>query len=107
MLSQAGALYIYEMSNASEPGYGGAGMAAGIVLGAALAAALPGLYQWLTALLGADLLAQYFVTYLPVELQLGDLVGIAVTAFSLCLLSTLYPARRAAGLQPFRVLAYE
>jgi len=27
-VAQAGALYIYEMSNASEPGYGGAGMAA-------------------------------------------------------------------------------
>jgi lipoprotein-releasing system permease protein len=86
---------------------GGAGIAAGLGLGAALALALPGLYEWLTALLGADLLAQYFVTYLPVELQPGDLLGIAVTAFLLCVLSTLYPARRAAGLQPFRVLAYE
>lgn len=86
---------------------GGAGIAAGLGLGAALALALPGLYEWLTTLLGADLLAQYFVTYLPVELQPGDLLGIAVTAFLLCVLSTLYPARRAAGLQPFKVLAYE
>ncbi len=86
---------------------GGAGIAVGVGLGAGLAIALPGLYEWVTTLLGADLLAQYFVTYLPVELQAGDLLGITVTAFVLCVLSTLYPARRAVGLQPSRVLAYE
>lgn len=86
---------------------GGVGIVAGLGLGAGLAVALPGLYQWLTALLGADLLAQYFVTYLPVDLQMGDLVGIAITAFLLCVVSTVYPAFRAVGLQPSRVLAYE
>ncbi len=50
---------------------------------------------------------QYFVTYLPVDIQSSDIVNIALTAFVLCLLSTLYPAWRVAGLLPSRVLAHE
>jgi lipoprotein-releasing system permease protein len=50
---------------------------------------------------------QYFVSYLPVRVLPMDLVGISVTALVLSVLSTLYPALRAAALQPSEVLAHE
>jgi lipoprotein-releasing system permease protein len=52
-------------------------------------------------------MSQYFVNYLPVEVLVADLLGIAATAFVLCMLSTLYPARRAVALRPAEVLAHE
>ncbi len=86
---------------------GGLGTAAGIALGAAGALALPEIFAWLSDTLALDLMNQYFIHYLPVELRLADLAGIAGTAFGLCLISTIHPARRAAGLLPSRVLAHE
>ncbi|MFU8814109.1 MAG: lipoprotein-releasing ABC transporter permease subunit [Pseudomonadales bacterium] len=86
---------------------GGLGIAAGAVAGTAIALALPDLYQWVTQLLQLDLMNQYFVTYLPVQVRPTDLTGILVTAMGLCVLSTLYPAWRAATLAPSRVLAHE
>jgi lipoprotein-releasing system permease protein len=52
-------------------------------------------------------MSQYLVKYLPVQVQAADLAGIAATAFVLCMLSTLYPARRAVALRPAEVLAHE
>ena len=67
----------------------------------------PDLYQWVTGAFSLDLMNQYFVSYLPVEIRSDDIVGIVLTAMVLCLLSTLYPAWRAAGLHPSEVLAHE
>jgi lipoprotein-releasing system permease protein len=50
---------------------------------------------------------QYFVSYLPVEVRPGDLTGIVATALGLCVLSTFYPAWRAATVSPSQVLAHE
>jgi len=86
---------------------GGLGIALGVGVGALFAAGLPGAYQWLAGVLETDLMSQYFVSYLPVQIQVADLVGIAATAFVLCMLSTVYPARRAVALRPAEVLAHE
>jgi lipoprotein-releasing system permease protein len=86
---------------------GGAGICVGAAAGAGLAQALPPLYDWVSSALSLDLMNQYFVNYLPVEVRLADLTGIVGTAFVLCLLSTLYPAWRASALAPARVLAHE
>lgn len=83
----------------------------GIVLGAAagtaIALGLPHLYAWITGALELDLMNQYFVSYLPVEVRPDDLTGIVLTALALCVLSTLYPAWRAARVSPSQVLAHE
>ena len=84
-----------------------AGVATGLLTGIGLAMALPQLYSWVTDAAGLDLMNQYFVSYLPVQVRPGDLVGISLTALMLCVLSTLYPALRAARLKPSEVLAHE
>ncbi len=86
---------------------GGVGIALGAALGTALALGLPPLYEWITAALELDLMNQYFVSYLPVQVRVSDLTGILLTALGLCVLSTVYPAWRAATLAPSRVLAHE
>ena len=86
---------------------GGLGIFIGVLVGVLIASGLPDLYQWVTGMFSLDLLNQYFVSYLPVEIRNNDIVGIVLTALVLCLLSTLYPAWRAAGLRPSEVLAHE
>lgn len=83
------------------------GIAAGVLAGVLVSLLLPGFYLWLTDSLSVDLMSQYFVNYLPVEVRLVDLAGISVTALVLSMLSTLYPAWRAVRLKPSEVLAHE
>ena len=49
----------------------------------------------------------YPVDYLPVRLEALDMTLIGLAALALCFLSTLYPARRAAALNPSDALRYE
>ena len=86
---------------------GGVGIALGALLGAGVASALPGLYEWVASHLATDLMSEYFINYLPVEVRIIDLFWIVITAACLCLLSTLYPALRVAGLRPAEVLAHD
>ena len=86
---------------------GALGISIGVLSGILIASALPDLYLWVTGMFSLDLMNQYFVNYLPVEILSDDIVGIVLTAMVLCLLSTLYPAWRAAGLHPAEVRAHE
>ena len=83
------------------------GIAAGLLIGVLISLALPQFYLWLTDTLAVDLMSQYFVNYLPVEIRLSDLAGISITALVLSMMSTLYPAWRAVRLKPSEVLAHE
>lgn len=83
------------------------GIVLGLSAGAAVAWGLEALFPLLQASLGVDLMAQYFISYLPVEVRLVDSVSIFFAALSLCFLASLYPAWRAAKLLPSRVLAHE
>ena len=86
---------------------GGTGIALGALLGTLVALGLPDFYAWVSRSLELDLMNQYFVTYLPVEVRPDDLTGIVVVALLLAVASTLYPAWRAATLAPSRILAHE
>ena len=86
---------------------GGVGTAAGIAVGTAVAAVLPAVFGWISDTLALDLMNQYFINYLPVDIRLTDVAAIAGTAFGLCVISTVYPAWRAALLLPREVLAHE
>lgn len=79
----------------------------GIVLGVVLALNLTALIQGLEYLLGKKLLSDgiYFVDFLPSELHWQDVLLVLVAALALSLLASLYPAGRAAKLQPAQVLS--
>jgi lipoprotein-releasing system permease protein len=83
------------------------GIVAGLLVGGLVSLSLPGFYLWVTERFSLDLMSQYFVNYLPVEVRFEDMVGISVTALVLSILSTLYPAWRAIRLKPSEVLAHE
>ena len=79
----------------------------GIVLGVVLALNLTAIIQGIETLLGKKLLSDgiYFVDFLPSELHWFDVVLVLVAALVLSLLASLYPASRAAKLQPAQVLS--
>ena len=79
----------------------------GIVLGVVLALNLTPIIQGVETLLGKKLLSDgiYFVDFLPSELHWFDVVLVLVAALVLSLLASLYPASRAAKLQPAQVLS--
>ena len=83
------------------------GILIGIAFGTAVAAGLPAVFAWINEGLNLDLMSQYFISYLPVDIWPSDLARIATVSFILCAACTLYPAWRAARLLPSRVLAHE
>jgi lipoprotein-releasing system permease protein len=83
------------------------GIVLGVFIGSGLALSLPGLFSYLSQTFDLNLMSQYFISYLPVDVRLADLLQIALAALFLSLCATLYPAWQAARLLPSRVLAHE
>ncbi|MDG2916596.1 lipoprotein-releasing ABC transporter permease subunit LolE [Bisgaard Taxon 10/6] len=79
----------------------------GIVLGIFFALNLTALIQGLEKLIGHKLLSDgiYFVDFLPSELHWQDVVLVLAAALVLSLIASLYPAGRAAKLQPAQILS--
>jgi lipoprotein-releasing system permease protein len=86
---------------------GVAGVGLGLLLGTGAALLVQDGYRWLEHALGLHLMSQYFISYLPAQVKLVDLVTVAAVALLLSLGSTLYPAYRAARLKPADVLKHE
>jgi lipoprotein-releasing system permease protein len=88
---------------------GVAGTLAGLALGALLAVNIEQLVHWLETAVGTTFLAAdvYFISDLPAELRARDLLRICGTALALAVLSTIYPAWRAARSQPAEALRHE
>ena len=88
---------------------GWAGVVIGVVLGVVLAINVPVIAPFLEQLLGFQIMPGdvYYVTRIPSELELRDVTIIAIAAFVLTSLATLYPARRAALVNPAAALRYE
>ncbi len=49
----------------------------------------------------------YYITELPSEVRMGQIVTIAGLAFALTVLATIYPALRGAATEPAEALRYE
>jgi lipoprotein-releasing system permease protein len=81
----------------------------GAVLGIVAALNVSQLVGWIERLSGQQVLSSdvYFISNLPSELQLADVLLICGAAFALSFLATLYPSWRAAGIQPAEALRYE
>jgi lipoprotein-releasing system permease protein len=88
---------------------GVAGTVAGVLLGTLMALNLENLVTFFEATLGIKFLAAdvYFISDLPAELRLGDVLRIGTIALTLALVSTLYPAWVAAKTAPAEALRYE
>jgi lipoprotein-releasing system permease protein len=88
---------------------GVAGTVLGLAGGIALALNVETVVPFIESLLGIKFLAKdvYYITDLPSELQLPDVVVTAVVSFVLTMLATIYPSWRAAKVNPAEALRYE
>ncbi len=88
---------------------GWAGVLIGVLLGIVLALNVPVIVPFLEQALGFQIMPGdvYYVTRIPSELEWRDVAIISVSAFILTSLATLYPARRAALVNPAAALRYE
>ncbi|MEX4489523.1 lipoprotein-releasing ABC transporter permease subunit LolE [Haemophilus influenzae] len=79
----------------------------GIVLGIILALNLTTFIQGIEWIIGKKLLSGdvYFVDFLPSKLHWLDVLVVLIAALALSLIASLYPASRAAKLQPAQVLS--
>lgn len=86
-----------------------AGTAAGTALGIGFALNIERIRQWLQGLTGTELFSAeiYFLTQLPAKVDWAEVISVIVMALGISLLATLYPAWRAARLDPVEVLRYE
>ena len=83
------------------------GVLLGLVSGVAIALGLPKLYSIITTSFELDLMTQYFISYLPVEVLVTDLYFVGACALLLATFAVIPPALRAAQAQPSKVLAHE
>jgi lipoprotein-releasing system permease protein len=85
------------------------GVLLGVISGVVLAINVPTIVPWLEQLFGFQIMPGdvYYVTDIPSDIEFFDVAVIAVAAFALTSLATLYPARRAAHVNPAMALRYE
>lgn len=85
------------------------GTLSGVALGVLLAINIENIVPLLERLLNTDLLSAdvYYISQLKAELHGSDVFRIALMSLVLSFLSTLYPAWRAARVQPAEALRYE
>ncbi|MCU4352518.1 lipoprotein-releasing ABC transporter permease subunit [Acinetobacter ursingii] len=83
------------------------GTVAGAILGIILATSISNVIDWLNTAFGWHLFDAYFINYLPSYLRWQDVVLIVSVSLILSFLATIYPALRAAKIQPAEALRYE
>jgi len=88
---------------------GVSGTVIGFIMAVLICLKIESIRQFLAWLTNTDLFSPelYFLSRLPAELDWGETSAVVVMALSLSLLATLYPAWRAARLDPVEALRYE
>lgn len=81
----------------------------GTILGITFALNIESIRQFLQSLTGTELFSAeiYFLSTLPAVVDWQEVVAVIAMAFTLSILATLYPAWRAARLDPVEALRYE
>ncbi len=85
------------------------GTIAGTVLGILFALNIESIRRWLESLTNTELFSDeiYFLSKLPAQVDWTEVVIVIGMAFTLSILATIYPAWRAAKLDPVEALRYE
>ena len=85
------------------------GVGLGVCGGLLLSSNLSHLVHFIERLTGSELMPAdvYYISGVPTAIEAGDVILVAVIAFALCLLATIYPALRAARTDPASALRYE
>jgi lipoprotein-releasing system permease protein len=88
---------------------GTVGTLAGLLLGVIICLNVESIRQFISALTRTDVFSPelYFLSQLPADMNLGETVTVIIMALSLSYLATLWPAWRAARLDPVEALRYE
>jgi lipoprotein-releasing system permease protein len=88
---------------------GAVGTLLGVLLGVPLALNVGTVMPALESLFGFSVLPAevYYITRLPTDLRVPQVVMVATIALGLCLLSTIYPSLRAARTEPAEALRYD
>ncbi|AZZ91639.1 lipoprotein-releasing ABC transporter permease subunit [Hahella sp. KA22] len=85
------------------------GTALGVLLGCLLAVNISDMIAWFEKVAGIQLLSSdvYFISYLPSDLQWGDVALISAVTLTISFVATMYPAWRASKIEPAEALRYE
>ena len=85
------------------------GTVAGVVLGTVFCANIESIRQFLSSLTGTELFSPeiYFLSQIPAEMDPMEVTLVVIMALTLSAVATLYPAYRAARLDPVDALRYE
>ncbi len=104
--SSGSVMRIFFMTGAA---IGTAGTVAGVILGIAVCLNVESIRQFFSWLSGTTLFNPelYFLSQLPAKMDFGETVTVVVMALVLSFLATLFPAWRAARIDPVEALRYE
>ncbi len=85
------------------------GTTLGAIVGISFAMNIEAIRQWLEGLTGTELFSAeiYFLSQLPAVIDWKEVMAVLIMSFTLSILATIYPAWRAARLNPVEALRYE
>ena len=85
------------------------GTVIGVILGLLVAYNISDIVQWLEQLFHTQFLKAevHGITHIDAKIELKDVIMIALSAFLLAVMATIYPARKASRVQPAEALRYE